>query len=77
MDAKIEVLILSKGSQRERQIPYDITYMWNLKSGTNEHICKMGTDSQTKRTDLWLPSGGRDWDGLGVYLGLVDVNYYI
>ena len=23
-------------SERERQIPYDITYMWNLKYGTNE-----------------------------------------
>ena len=47
MDAKIEVLILSKGSQRERQIPYDITYMWNLKSGTNEIIFKTETDSWT------------------------------
>ena len=25
-----EIIILSK-SERERQIPYDITYMWNLK----------------------------------------------
>ena len=23
-------------SDRERQIPYDFTYMWNLKSKTNE-----------------------------------------
>ena len=23
-------------SERERQIPYDITYMWNLKYNTNE-----------------------------------------
>ena len=23
-------------SERERQIPYDITYMWNLKYDTNE-----------------------------------------
>ena len=23
-------------SERERQIPYDITYMWNLKNKTNE-----------------------------------------
>ena len=26
----LEIIILSK-SERERQIPYDITYMWNLK----------------------------------------------
>ena len=25
-------------SERERQNPYDITYMWNLKYGTNEPI---------------------------------------
>ena len=27
-------------SDRERQISYDITYMWNLKNGTNERIYK-------------------------------------
>ena len=34
-------------SERERQIPYDITYMWNLKYSTNEPIYKTETDSQT------------------------------
>ena len=33
-------------SERERQIPYGITYMWNLKYYTNEHICKTKTVSQ-------------------------------
>ena len=28
----------SSKSVRERQIPYNITYMWNLKYGTNEPI---------------------------------------
>ena len=32
-------------SDRERQIPYDITYLWNLKYDTNELICKTETDS--------------------------------
>ena len=27
-------------SERKRQIPYDITYMWNLKYETNELITK-------------------------------------
>ena len=32
-----ETLILSEvKSERERQIPYDITYIWNLICGTNE-----------------------------------------
>ena len=34
-------------SERERQIPYDITYMWNLKYDTNALIYKTETDSQT------------------------------
>ena len=34
-------------SERERQILYDITYMWNLKYDTNEHIYKTERDSQT------------------------------
>ena len=33
--------------ERENQKPYDITYMWNLKYGTNEPIYKTETDSQT------------------------------
>ena len=32
---------------RERQIPYDITYKWTLKYHTNELIYKTETDSQT------------------------------
>ena len=34
-------------SERERQIPYDITYMWNLKYDINELIYQTETDSQT------------------------------
>ena len=40
-----EIIILSK-SERERQIPYDITYMWNLKYDTYEPIYETETDSQ-------------------------------
>ena len=29
----------------ERQIPYGITYMWNLKYGTNESIYRTETNS--------------------------------
>ena len=34
-------------SERERQIPYVITYMWNLNYDTNEHIYETETDAQT------------------------------
>ena len=47
-----------------------MTYMWNLKYGTNEPVDKTETDSQTERTDLRLPKGmggnGTDWEfGVG------------
>ena len=51
----LEIVILSK-SERERQLSY-ITYMWNLKYDTNKPIYKTETDSQTKKTNLWLPKG--------------------
>ena len=63
--------------EREGQIPYGITYMWNLKYGTNEPMYKTETDSQTWRIDLWLPRGrgeGMGWTGS---LGLVYANYSI
>ena len=35
---QLEIPILSEGSQKERQILYDIPYMWNLKYGTREFL---------------------------------------
>ena len=37
-------------SDRIRQIPYGIIYMWNLKKNTNEFIYKIETDLQTSKT---------------------------
>ena len=44
----LESIILSKVSQKEKDIPHDNTSMWNLKYGTNELICKTERDSQTE-----------------------------
>ena len=33
-------------SDKERQISYDITYMWNLKNATDELIYKTDIESQ-------------------------------
>ena len=41
----LEMKTLNEGNQR--QISYDITYMWNIKCDTNELICETETDSQT------------------------------
>ena len=41
----LEIIILSEVSGRERQISYDMTYMWNLKNDMNEFLDKR--ESQT------------------------------
>ena len=39
-------IMLSEISQR--QILYDITYMWNVKNNTNGFMCKTEVELQTK-----------------------------
>ena len=42
----LEIIMLSElKSKRERQILYDITYMWSLKHDTNEPIQETETDA--------------------------------
>ena len=50
----LEIIMLNEISQKKRQLPYNI---WNLKYDTNEVIYKMKANSQTQKTDLWLPNG--------------------
>ena len=64
-------------SEIEGQMPYDISYMWNLKYDTNEFICEIQTDSEKWRTDLWFQRGRREGMGWTGSLGLADANYYI
>ena len=47
-----------------------------LRYGTNEPNYKTETDSQTYRTDLWLPRGMEEGVGWTGSLGLADANYY-
>ena len=42
----LEIVILSEVNQTEKEIPYNTTYVWNLKYNTNQHIYEMKTDSQ-------------------------------
>ena len=53
----IDLDIISLSEVNQRQTPYDITYMWNLKkkSDTNESIYKAEMDPLTKKTKLLLP----------------------
>ena len=52
---------------KERQISYNIAYKWNLKKGTNELIYKIERESQTKKTNLWLPKERQEKNKLGVW----------
>ena len=47
----LDIIILSEvWLERQRQIPYDITYMWNLKYDTNESIYQTEIDSYPNST---------------------------
>ena len=51
---------------RERQMPGDITYMWNQKYDTNEPIYKTETDSWTENRQVFAHGegvkGGNEWE---------------
>ena len=59
------IIILNE--ERGKQIPYDISCTWNPKYDTKELIYKTETDTQTQRTDLWLPRGRRQRGEPGVW----------
>ena len=46
-------------------MPYDVTYMWNLKYDTNEPVYEKLTDSQREQTcdcqEGRRDGGGKDW----------------
>ena len=64
---QLEILIPSEGSQKEKEVPYDITSMWNLKYGTNEPVHKTETDDGYGEQTCGCHGDGRKWDGLGVW----------
>ena len=66
---QLEIIIPSEVSQRKRQIPYDITYMWNLKYGTNEPIYKTNrlTDIENR---LVVTNGEEGWGGIDWEFGI-------
>ena len=57
MQTYLEMIVINKVSQR--QISYDIIHIWNLflKNYINKLIYRTETDSQSQKTNLWLPKG--------------------
>ena len=46
----LEIIMLSEvKSDNETPTSSAITYIWNLKKGHNEHLCRADTDSQTSK----------------------------
>ena len=70
---KPEILILREISRKERQIPCDITYMWNLKYGTDDPIYKAETDYGHGEQTCGCQRGGGRVGSIGS-LGLVYAN---
>ena len=71
-------------SERVRQIPYEIIYMWNVKYDTNELIHKTERFTVTKQKDSQTQNkfivikGEKEWgEGINQEFGLADTNYYI
>ena len=58
-----EMIILSE--VRQRQVSYDIVYMWNLKK--KKKIIQMNLFAKQKqnhrhRKQTWLPKGKQEWE---------------
>ena len=50
-------------SEREKQILYISTYMWNLKNGTDKFICRAATERQTENRYVDTGWGRRGMNG--------------
>ena len=61
-------------AKSERQLPYDMSYMWNLKDGTDGLIYETETDSQTQSRLLVTKEEGRGRGIVGEF-ELADANY--
>ena len=52
----------------EKQISYDIAYMWNLIIIQTKSIYKTETESQTYKTTLWSSTGAMEGQSWGIEL---------
>ena len=62
---ELETLILSEVTQKERQIPYYITYIWNLIYGINEPFHRKENHKLREQTCGCKGEGGdngMDWE---------------
>ena len=48
-------------------MPYDITYLWNLKYSTDDPIHKTETDHSQAKESFGSQSREREWDGWALW----------
>ena len=58
----LEGVMLNK-SGKERQVPHDFTYMWNLKNKINEQAKQKQTHRYREQTDDYQMGGGSGMGG--------------
>ena len=72
----LEIIILSK-SERERQIPYDTTYMWN-QNMIQMNLLTKEKQAHRHKEQTWSCQGGETMrEGWIGSLGLAKANYHI
>ena len=74
MDGPREYYAQRSQSERERQILYDVIYLWNLKNNTNESTHKNQNRPTNIENKLMFTKKGEE--GKIRSMGLTDTNYY-
>ena len=55
----LESVIQGEVSQKEKNKYHILTHIYGIwKNGTDEAICRAGTETQTQRPDLWTAGEG-------------------
>ena len=62
----LEIIILSEVSQKEKDKYHTVSLIYDA----NEPTYGTETDSQTQKTNLWLPSRGEGEEGMGWEFGI-------
>ena len=60
---KEDVVYIYIWGKREREVLYNITYIWNLKNNTNEYMYKTKIVSQTENKTM-VTKGEREGGGI-------------
>ena len=67
---ELEIIILSEKSHRERQISYDIAYMWNLKKKDANELIYKAKRLTDLENELMVTRGKRGGGGINWEFGI-------